>query len=110
MWGTSSPDDKLTGDLGNVAALGATALQGLHAQAKPPAYFVIEINKVTDAEGFKVITQRPTGGADVAKGLGGHYIARTDKITALDGTAPQRFIAMRSIALRKHKPLTIRHT
>jgi hypothetical protein len=43
------------------AALGATALQGLHAQAKPPAYFVIEINKVTDAEGFKVITQRPTG-------------------------------------------------
>src|ERR1700674_2933852 len=74
-------------------AIGATAIQGLHAQAKPPAYFVIEINKVTDAEGFKVITQRPTGGADVAKELGGHYIARTDKITALDGTAPQRFIA-----------------
>ena len=73
--------------------LGAVAVQGLHAQAKPPAYFVIEINKVTDAEGFKVITQRPTGGADVAKEIGGHYIARTDKITALDGTAPQRFIA-----------------
>ena len=39
--------------------LGAVAVQGLHAQAKPPAYFVIEINKVTDAEGFKVITQDP---------------------------------------------------
>src|SRR5215468_7154579 len=74
------------------AALGGAAIQGLHAQAKPPAYLVIEINKVTDAEGFKVITQRPRGGADVAKELGGHYIARTDKITALDGTAPERFI------------------
>ena len=65
----------------------------IHAQGKPPAYLVIEINKVNDAEGFKVITQRPRGGADVAKELGGHYIARTDKITALDGTAPERFIA-----------------
>jgi len=73
--------------------LGAVAAQGLHAQAKPPAYLVIEINKVNDAEGFKVITQRPRGGADVAKELRGHYIARTDKITALDGTAPERFIA-----------------
>ena len=73
--------------------LGAVAVQGLHAQAKAPAYLVIEINKVNDAEGFKVITQRPRGGADVAKELGGHYIARTDKITALGGTAPERFIA-----------------
>ena len=72
--------------------VGAAAVQGLHAQTKP-AYFVIEINKITDAEGFKVITQRPTGGADVAKELGGHYIARADKITALDGgAAPERFI------------------
>jgi len=74
-------------------AIGATAVQGLHAQAKAPAYLVIEINKITDAEGFKVVTQRPTGGTDVAKELGGHYIARTAKITALDGTAPERFIA-----------------
>lgn len=73
--------------------IGAAAIQGLHAQAKAPVYYVIEINKITDAEGFKVITQRPRGGADVAKELGGHYIARTDKITALDGTPPQRFIA-----------------
>jgi len=54
---------------------------------------IIEINKINDVEGFKAITQRPRGGADVAKELGGHYIARTDKITALDGTAPVRFIA-----------------
>jgi uncharacterized protein (DUF1330 family) len=81
--------------LGMVAgvAIGAGAVTALRAQAKPPAYFVVEIDKITDAEGFKVITQRPRGGADVAKELGGHYIARTDKITALDGTAPKRFIA-----------------
>src|SRR5262249_7809707 len=75
------------------AALGGAAIQGLHAQAKPPAYLVIEINKVTDAEGFKVITQRPRGGANVAKELGAVITsARTDKITALDGTAPERFV------------------
>jgi uncharacterized protein (DUF1330 family) len=73
-------------------AIGATAIQGLHAQAKPPAYLIIEINKVTDADGFKVITQTPTGGADVAKEFGGHYLARTAKITSLDGAAPERFI------------------
>ena len=81
--------------------LGAVAAQGLHAQAKPPAYLVIEINKVNDAEGFKVITQRPRGGADVAKELRGHYIARTDKITALDGAAPERFIAYRFDSVEK---------
>jgi len=68
--------------------LGAAAVQGLHAQAKPPAFMIIEINKINDVEGFKAITQRPRGGADVAKELGGHYVARTDKITALDGTPP----------------------
>jgi len=75
------------------ATLGAGAITALHAQAKAPAYLVIEINKINDAEGFKTITQRARGGMDAAKELGGHYIARTDKITAIDGTAPQRFIA-----------------
>jgi hypothetical protein len=41
--------------------VGAVAVQGLYAQAKPPAYLVIEINKVNDPEGFKVITQRTQG-------------------------------------------------
>lgn len=73
--------------------LGAATVQALHAQAKPPAYFVVEIDKINDAVGLDVIVQRPRGGADVAKELGGHYIARTYKITALDGIAPVRFIA-----------------
>lgn len=74
--------------------LGSAAIQGLHAQAKPPVYFIVEINKITDAEGFKTITSIPTGGTDAAKELGGRYIARTNKITAVDGGAPpERFIA-----------------
>ena len=65
-------------------------------------HFVIEINKITDAEGFKAVTQIPTGGADVAKELGGHYIARTNKITAVDGgAAPERFIAHAFDSLEK---------
>ena len=76
------------------ATLGVGAITALHAQAKPPAYLVVEINKITDAEGFKVVTQRPTGGADAAKEFGGRYIARGGKITALDGSEPPaRFIA-----------------
>jgi uncharacterized protein (DUF1330 family) len=76
------------------ATLGAGAITALHAQAKPPAYFVVEINKINDAAGFKTITDIPTGGADTAKALGGRYIARGGKITALDGSEPPaRFIA-----------------
>lgn len=33
-------------------ALGAVAVQTLHAQAKPPVYFVAE-NNVTNADGYK---------------------------------------------------------
>jgi uncharacterized protein (DUF1330 family) len=73
-------------------AIGATAIQGLHAQAKPPTYIVIAIRKINDADSFKEIV--PKYPALVAA-AGGHYIARTvadSKITALDGTPPQRFI------------------
>jgi uncharacterized protein (DUF1330 family) len=75
------------------AALGATAMQGLHAQAKPPAIVVVDIGDITDPEGFKAVTQRPTASTATVM-QGGRYIARTDKITALDGTAPKRFIVI----------------
>ena len=73
------------------AALGAAAIQGLHAQAKPPAIVVVDIENVTDPEGFKAVTQRPTA-STVTVMQGGRYIARTDKVTALDGTPPKRSI------------------
>jgi len=76
-------------------ALGAAAIQALHAQAKPPVYAVVDIAEITDPEGFKAIGQRTNEtAAAVFKDLGGRYIMRTDKITALDGTAPKRFIVI----------------
>ena len=43
-------------------AIGATAIQGLHAQGKAPGvYAVVEIDNITDPDGFKVVTQRPSG-------------------------------------------------
>ena len=83
--------------LGMIAGtvIGAAAISGLHAQAKPPSYYVVDISEITDAEGFKAIGQRSdAAGAAVFKDLGGRYITRTDKITALDGTAPKRFIVI----------------
>jgi uncharacterized protein (DUF1330 family) len=72
-------------------AIGAAAIQGLHAQAKPPVYAVIPILKVTDADTFKQIGPK----ADAAMpALGGHYVIRSDKITSLDGTPPQRLVVI----------------
>jgi cell division GTPase FtsZ len=39
-------------------AIGGAAVQGLHAQAKPPGLVVVDISDITDAEGFKAIGQR----------------------------------------------------
>ena len=63
------------------------------AQAKPPVYVITDIIEITDAEGYKVIAQRSA--ADAAanfKEFGGRYLVRTDRVTALDGTAPKRLI------------------
>jgi uncharacterized protein (DUF1330 family) len=72
------------------AVIGATAIEGLHAQAKPPTYVVVAIRKITDADTFK------TGVVDKASGVitaaGGRFAVRTDKITSLDGPPPQRFV------------------
>jgi len=73
------------------AAIGGAVIQGLHAQAKPPVYVVIDINEITDADGYKVLSQRPSASTETAK-LGGRYISRGGKITSLDGTAPKRVV------------------
>ena len=77
-------------------AIGAAAVNGLNAQGKPPgAYAVVDIAEITDPEGFKALGQRTNeAAAAVFKDLGGRYIVRTDKITALDGAAPKRFVVI----------------
>ena len=86
------------------AALGAVAVQGLNAQTKPPAYFVADISEVTDPEGWKAITGRPNAAVmQLLKDFGGQQLSRTDNITALDGTAPKRFVVTRFDSVEKAK-------
>jgi uncharacterized protein (DUF1330 family) len=66
-------------------ALGAAAVQGLHAQAKPPGYAIIEVN-VTDKEGY---TKEflPLAIKEIQEG-GGKYMVRGGNPITLQGTPP----------------------
>ena len=75
-------------------ALGAVAIQGLHAQAKPPTYVVIDIANMTDPEGFKAVPTSPGASPARLTALGGRYIIRTETISAIDGTPPKRFVVL----------------
>jgi uncharacterized protein (DUF1330 family) len=68
-------------------ALGAAAIQALHAQAKPPIYVVNEVD-VTDPAGFKTYAAAQ---AKLIASHGGHYIIQGGKVTAMDGETPKRF-------------------
>jgi uncharacterized protein (DUF1330 family) len=70
------------------AAVGAVAVQGLHAQAKPPAYVITETN-ITDQAAFNEFS--PKVPATMAP-FGGKYLIRGGRIVTLQGEAPQRFI------------------
>ena len=75
------------------AAIGGAAIQGLHAQAKPPAYVVIPILKINDAAAFKAgVLDKASASAAVVKAEGGHYIIRSQKFTSLDGNPPERLV------------------
>jgi uncharacterized protein (DUF1330 family) len=69
------------------AAIGAVAVQGLHAQAKPKAYIVTE-TEVVDAAALAAYS--PQAQAAI-KAAGGRSLApATEKAVALAGQAPKR--------------------
>jgi uncharacterized protein (DUF1330 family) len=68
------------------AAIGGAAIQGLHAQAKPKAYVITEV-EIINQEAFKEFAPKV---AEANKIAGGQYLARGEKITALDGQPPKR--------------------
>ena len=76
-------------------AIGAFAVQGLHAQAKPPVYFVAEID-VTNPDAYAK-EYAPTSQA-IIKAAGGRFLAiggsaaTTGTVTAFDGDAPKRVV------------------
>jgi uncharacterized protein (DUF1330 family) len=79
---------------------GAAAVHGLHAQTSRPVYAVIDIAAITDPAGYAAIG--PKGGPSIAA-FGGKFLARTDAITAADGTPPQRIAIVAFDSLEKAK-------
>lgn len=68
-------------------AIGGAAIQGLHAQATPKAYVVTEI-EVINQEAQNAYLPKV---GEVIKSTGGTYLARGEKIVALEGgEAPKR--------------------
>src|SRR5712692_3654357 len=88
-------------------ALGAAAVQGLHAQAKPPVYYVAEID-VTNPEAYgkeyapKAQTIiKAAGGRLVA--IGGAAGAGAGTMIAFDGEPPKRAVVQLWDSMEKIK-------
>ena len=71
---------------------GAVAIQGLHARTTtPPVYVVVEIDEITDSNGFEALRHADDATAIEVQFEDGRYFARTENVTALDGSAPKFF-------------------
>ena len=70
-------------------ALGAVAVQSVHAQRSGPgAYAIIDITEVTSPQGLnEALAKLP---ASVAA-FGGKFVTRTENILGFDGVPPLRF-------------------
>jgi uncharacterized protein (DUF1330 family) len=75
--------------------LGAAAVQGLHAQAKPPVYYIAEID-VTNPDAYA--REYVPKAQAIIKAAGGRFLAIGGaaasgvNVTAFDGEAPKRIV------------------
>jgi uncharacterized protein (DUF1330 family) len=72
------------------AAIGALAIQGLHAQTKPPVYFIVE-NEISDVQSY--LKEYAVHARDMIKANGGHYLAAGDATTYV-GEPPKSRVAI----------------
>jgi uncharacterized protein (DUF1330 family) len=80
--------------------LGAAAVQGLHAQAKPPVYSVAEIDIVDQAA---YSTYVPKAQAEI-KAAGGKILAAGGTITTVEGEPPKsRVVIQQWDSLEKYQ-------
>ena len=78
--------------------IGALAVQSLHAQGKPPAYVIVEVDVANqDAYAKEYL---PTA-AKVLKENGATYLARGGKTAAIEGDAPKRIVVLTFDSLEK---------
>src|SRR4029077_20782204 len=73
------------------AALGAAAVEGLHAQAKPPVYQIVEID-VLNQDAY-VSDYAPKAQAAI-KAAGGKFLAAGGKTTTIEGDPPKSRIVI----------------
>ena len=66
--------------------LGGLAVQSLHAQARPAAYLIAEI-EVTDTAGYQKYIEGTTTAVPAA---GGRFIVRSGKTFVVNGAPPKR--------------------
>jgi uncharacterized protein (DUF1330 family) len=78
-------------------AIGALAVQSLHAQASPKAYVITEIEVVDQAAQNAYLPKI----GEVIKSTGGTFLARGGKIVALEGEAPKRVTVVVYDSLQK---------
>lgn len=83
------------------AALGAAAVQGLHAQAKPPAYLVIEV-EVTDADLYK---QYQSKAGPLQSRYSARFVARGGKVDSFAGEPSKREVIAIFDSLEKAQAL-----
>ncbi|MGO8914967.1 MAG: DUF1330 domain-containing protein [Stellaceae bacterium] len=76
--------------------IGAAAVQGLHAQAKPPVYYIAEID-VTNPDAY--MKEYAPKAQAIIKAAGGRFLAvggaaapGVKAVTAFDGTPPKRIV------------------
>jgi uncharacterized protein (DUF1330 family) len=71
------------------SAVGGLAVQRIQAQAKPPAYYVVEID-VTNEDVFN--KQWAPKADETIRAAGGVYLARGTNIERIEGAAPKRVL------------------
>ena len=80
--------------------LGAVAVQGLHAQAKPPVYYIAEIDiKDMDAYTKEYVPRAQAG----IKAAGGRLVAAGSKTTAFEGAPAKRVAIQQWESMEKAK-------
>ena len=78
-------------------AVGAAVAQGVHAQAKPPAYTIAEI-EVTDPATYQKYAEGTRIGIPAA---GGRFIVRGGKMFVLNGAPPKQIAVIQWESLEK---------
>ena len=71
--------------------IGAAVVEGLHAQANPPVYYIAEID-VTNADAY-MKEYVPKAQATI-KAAGGRFLAAGSKVTAIEGAPPKQRVAV----------------